>query len=508
MGIVECVPNFSEGRDEKIVSFIREAISSVEGISVLDSEMNPDHNRAVITFAGDSSIVVEAAFRGIKRAAELIDMTVHKGEHPRFGAADVVPFVPVTGNIEECIKLAGDLAGRVARELSIPVYLYGSAAKIPWRSNLENIRNAKFQIEELREHISEDKWKPDAGPQAIGKAGACIIGAREYLVAYNVNLNTPDVDVAKKVSKQIREKAGGLKNVKALGFYLSEKNRAQVSMNLVDFKSTPVYRAYENVRMEAARYGATPVESEIVGLIPLKAVLDTAAYYLKMESIPEDQIFETRLSKSMSQDTLGDFMSKLASSSPTPGGGAASAMVGAIAAALSSMVASLTAGRKAYASVSSEMEKIIAESRGIMSEMTRLMKQDEEAFNGISAVWKMPKETEEQKEVRNGELQRALVDAIGVPMKIAKGCRSILGGLKILAEKGNKNAISDVACSAEFAFAAIRGASSNVLINAKSLASGDESTRLVKETATLIEDSEKILKEIRKIVDSKIMQGN
>ncbi len=504
MGIVECVPNFSEGRDEKIIAAIKDAITSVEGISILDVERNADHNRSVISFAGDSSVVLEAAFRGIKKAGELIDMTTHKGEHPRFGAADVIPFIPVTETMEECIRLANLLAEKVSSELSIPVYLYGYAAKTPWRSNLENIRSKTFQYEELKQHIAEEKWNPDRGPKTVGKAGATIIGARNFLVAYNVNLNTNRIKVAKAIARKIREKDGGLKNVKALGFFLSESDTAQVSMNLVDFQKTPVYKAYENVKLEASRYGVSPRESEIVGLIPLKAVLDTAAYYLQMESIPEDQILEIKLSKSQKEDSLGEFLSRLSSSSPAPGGGAASALVGAISAALSGMVSSLTHGKKAYAAVSEEMEKIIAESRSLMNELTSLMKLDEEAFNGISAVWKLPKDTDEQKEARNAKLQIALIHAIEVPMRIVKSCVKIIDLQKELVEKGNKNAISDVACSAEFSLAAIRGASSNVIINAKSLDDRRKGEQFLDETKAIIKYAEGKIEEIRKIVESKI----
>ncbi|MFP3222596.1 MAG: glutamate formimidoyltransferase [Nitrososphaeria archaeon] len=296
MKLVECVPNFSEGRDKSVVNQIAEAIKVNDHVKILDVEMDPDHNRSVITFVSPVEYAVDAAFSGIKKAAELINMEKHKGAHPRFGAADVVPFVPLFDTtMEECVKLAWQLGERVGKELKIPVYLYEKAAKVEWRKNLADIRNESFQYEQLKEHIKEEKWKPDFGPSEVGTAGATIIGAREFLIAFNVNLNTTDVSIAKKIAKSIREKTGSFKNVRALGFELKERNMVQVSMNLLNYKETPIYRVFEAIKMEAESYGVSVVEAEIVGLVPLDALVDALRVYMKLRSFKSDQVFENKL---------------------------------------------------------------------------------------------------------------------------------------------------------------------------------------------------------------------
>ncbi len=296
MKLVECVPNFSEGKNKEIVDQIANAIKINERVKVLDVEMDPDHNRSVITFVSPVEYAVEAAFNGIKKAAELIDMDKHRGAHPRFGAADVVPFVPIFDTtMEECVKLAWQLGERVGNELKIPVYLYEKAAKVEWRRNLADIRNESFQYEQLKEHIKEEKWKPDFGPSEVGKAGATIIGAREFLIAFNVNLNTNDVKIAKNIAKSIREKTGSFKNVRALGFELKERNMVQVSMNLLNYKETPIYRVYEAIKLEAEKYGVTVAEAEVVGLVPLDALVDALKVYMKLRSFRSDQVFENKL---------------------------------------------------------------------------------------------------------------------------------------------------------------------------------------------------------------------
>ncbi len=296
MKLVECVPNFSEGRDKEVVNQIADAIKINEHVKILDIEMDPDHNRSVITFVSPVEYAVEAAFNGIKKASELIDMDKHKGAHPRFGAADVVPFVPIFDTtMEECVKLAWELGERVGNELKIPVYLYEKAAKVEWRRNLADIRNESFQYEQLKEHIKEDKWKPDFGPSEVGKAGATIIGAREFLIAFNVNLNTNDVKIAKNIAKSIREKTGSFKNVRALGFELKERNMVQVSMNLLNYKETPIYRVYEAIKLEAEKYGVTVAEAEVVGLVPLDALVDALKVYMRLRSFKSDQVFENKL---------------------------------------------------------------------------------------------------------------------------------------------------------------------------------------------------------------------
>ncbi|HIQ04859.1 MAG TPA: glutamate formimidoyltransferase, partial [Anaerolineae bacterium] len=291
--LVECVPNFSEGRRKEVVDAIAAAIGSVEGARVLDVEMDADHNRSVITFVGEPDIVVEAAFRGIARAAELIDMEQHHGEHPRIGAADVVPFVPVRGvTMDDCVQLARQLGQRVGDELGIPVYLYEAAATRPERRNLADIRRGEYEA--LKEEIGRDPNRdPDFGPARVGSAGACVIGARQFLIAFNVYLNTDDVRIAKRIARAVRHSSGGLRYVKALGLLVG--GRAQVSMNLTDFTRTPVFRVVEMIRREAERYGCAIERSELVGLIPQQALVDTAVWYLQLDGFQPTQVLENRL---------------------------------------------------------------------------------------------------------------------------------------------------------------------------------------------------------------------
>lgn len=293
MKLVECVPNFSNGRDGKVLETIIDAISSVPSVRILDREMDADHNRSVVTFIVSFENAVEAAFRGIKEASRLIDMEKHTGEHPRFGATDVTPFIPISDcTLQECAELATELGRRVGEELSIPVYLYGEAARLPARNGLENIRSKSFQYEQLKLKISDPEWKPDFGPSKIGSAGASIIGARDYLIAYNVYLNTEDIEIGKKIARALRAKDGGLTFVKALSFYIEEKKQVQISMNLTNFKKTPIYRAFELIRIESSRYGLSITGSEIVGLVPLDAILNSLKFYIGLEGFKKNQILE------------------------------------------------------------------------------------------------------------------------------------------------------------------------------------------------------------------------
>ncbi|MCL4438140.1 MAG: glutamate formimidoyltransferase [Candidatus Thermoplasmatota archaeon] len=298
MKLVECVPNFSEGRNRSVLDRIVESISSVKGVKILDVEMDENHNRSVVSFSVPLENAVEAAFHGIKSASELIDMTRHTGEHPRFGASDVVPFVPLEETtLKDCVALAKELGKKVGEELRIPVYMYGEAALLERRRNLEDIRSKSFQFEELRHSIGEETWKPDFGPQEIGKAGATIIGARNYLIAYNVNLNTQDISTGRKIAKALRAKDGGFTFVKALAFYLEDRKLVQISMNLTNFQKTPIHRVFELVKLEAARYGISVVESEIVGLVPLEALVESSRFFLQLNRFSTDQVLEKKLMK-------------------------------------------------------------------------------------------------------------------------------------------------------------------------------------------------------------------
>jgi len=293
--IIECVPNVSEGRDQEKISELIKEVVSTEGVKLLDYSSDKDHNRTVITFVGDKEGVKEAAFKLIKKASEIIDMRYHKGEHPRIGAVDVVPFVPVKNvTMEECVRIARELGERVGKELNIPVYLYEEAATTPERKNLENIRRGEY--EGFFEKIKQPEWKPDFGPSEMNpKSGATVIGARNFLIAFNVNLGTNDIEIANKIAKAVRFSSGGYRYVKAMGVELKERGIVQVSMNLTDFNKTPIYRVFETIKAEASRYGVNVVGSEIIGLVPSKALLDVADYYLRLENFSMDMVLENRI---------------------------------------------------------------------------------------------------------------------------------------------------------------------------------------------------------------------
>ena len=353
--IVECVPNFSEGRNRAVVDQIVAAIQSIPGTSILDVEMDSDHNRSVITFVGEKENIAEAAFRGIHKASQLIDLTKHTGVHPRVGATDVVPFIPIRNvTMEECIAIAHEVGKATGERLSIPVYLYEAAATRPERVQLENLR--KGQFEGLREEIEKnEERKPDYGPRQIHPtAGATIIGARKFLIAYNINLNTPDVEIAKRIAKSIRYSSGGMPYVKAMGVELKTRNTAQVSMNLTDFEQTPIHRVFEQVKIEAERNGTTISGSEIVGLIPSKAIELAAEFYLQLENFSPELILENRLNtvletrKDLCALTVQQFIESVAKAETVPGGGSVSALAGALAAALGKMTIGFTLGRKKY----------------------------------------------------------------------------------------------------------------------------------------------------------------
>src|SRR5215208_3928930 len=357
--LIECIPNFSEARRPEVIDQIVAAITSVEGARLLDCSSDMDHNRTVATFAGPPFAVEEAAFRAIKTAAELIDLNNHQGEHPRIGATDVVPFVPLSdATMEDCVAIAKRLGERVGNELRIPVYLYESAATRPERANLENIR--KGQYEGLKSEIeSNAERQPDFGPAKLGTAGATVIGARDPLVAFNVYLTTGDVDIAKKIARAIRHSSGGLRYVKALGLLV--EGRAQISMNLTNFRETPIARVVETVRREAQRYGVGIHHSELVGLIPHEALVDAAVWYTQLDAFDKEQVLETRIvdsSTSPAQPKPVSFIEELAATTATPGGVSAGAYAGAMGAGLIAMVAGLTIGKKKYADVEAQMQAI------------------------------------------------------------------------------------------------------------------------------------------------------
>ena len=349
--IVECVPNFSEGRRPEVIEAIVGEIKSVPGVMLLDKEMDKDHNRAVVTFVGGPEEVKSAAFKAIAKATELIDMEKHQGEHPRMGATDVVPFIPISGmTMQDCILLAEELGKEVGEKLQIPVYLYEAAAKKPERTNLAEVRKGEYEGMKAEIATNPDR-KPDFGPARMHpSAGATAIGARMPLIAFNVYLGTPYVGIAKKIAKVIRFSGGGLRYCKALGFEIKEKNLAQISMNLVNYPQTPIFRVFELIKAEAERYGVPIIASEIVGLTPLNALLDVSEYYLRLENFKKEQVLENKLMTFTGgeKEGLEQFIDDVASSSPAPGGGSVAAAAGALASALSSMVCRLTIGKKKF----------------------------------------------------------------------------------------------------------------------------------------------------------------
>jgi glutamate formiminotransferase/formiminotetrahydrofolate cyclodeaminase len=488
--IVECVPNFSEGRRPEVLDEIVREMEAVAGVLVLDREMDANHNRAVVTIAGAPDAVVEAAFRGIAAAATRIDLRTHTGEHPRMGATDVVPFIPIEGvTMEECVELARALGERVGRELSIPVFLYEAAATRPDRENLADVRRGQF--EGLRDEIGKNPdRRPDFGPDAIhASAGATAIGARMPLIAYNVNLATRDVGIAKKIANAIRFQRGGLRYVKAMGFELADRGLSQVSMNLVNYQGTPIHRVFTMIEREAARYGVAVVGSEIVGLVPQDALIDSVDFFLKLENFHKGQVLETRLraAQATRSESKEDFLDRLAGASPTPGGGSVAALSGALGAALVSMVAALTIGKKKYAEVEEAIKEIRKDSEALRSRLTRLIERDAEAFEAVMHAYKMPRGNEGEEMARSAAIQRSLLAASQVPLETIERALEVIELAERAAEIGNVNAVSDAGVAAYMGEAAARGAALNVRINAKGLSDERAGRELNEKTDALLD---------------------
>ena len=490
--LIECVPNFSDARRPEVIEAIQAAIAAVEGVHVLDRHMDVDHNRTVITFVGSPSGVEEAAFRAIAKAAELIDLNEHTGEHPRIGATDVVPFIPISGTtMQECVEIAQRLGQRVATELNIPIYLYEEAASSEDRRNLAKHR--KGQYEALKDEIQTDPQRaPDYGPKKLGPPGATVIGAREFLVAYNVYLTTDDVSIAKKIAKTIRHSSGGLRYVKGLGMLV--EGQAQVSMNLTNFRKTSIALVVETIRREALRYGVGISHSELVGLIPQDALVDAAVWYTQMDQFKPEQVLEQRLYAALqsgqsiepksspaaveaenTQSTIrsSQFLDALADGSPTPGGGSAAAYAGAMGAALVAMVARLTLGKKKYEEVNEQMLAILDEADVLRTQLTAAVEEDAAAFDKVMAAFRLPKESEEEKTIRGEAIHRATIHAAEVPLETARKSVRIIELASVVAQLGNLNAITDAAAGASLAQAALTGAGYNVRINILDLVGSD-----------------------------------
>lgn len=473
--LVECVPNFSEGRRREVVEELIQAIAEVPGVLMLDHEMDPDHNRSVLTFAGEPEPVAEAAFRVAKKASELLDLNHHQGQHPRMGALDVLPFVPVEGvTLDDCAELARRVGKRIGETLQIPVFLYEAAASRPDRVSLADVRRGEF--EGLRERIGKDEGRtPDFGPNAIHPtAGATAVGARRFLVAFNANLDTGDVRVAKAIAASVREQSGGLKNVRALGFSIEGGRRAQVSMNLVNTEATPIHRVMALVRDVAARHGARVQGCEVVGLIPEAAMLEVAEHALQLEGFRRDQVLELRLKQPPLTEavTLASFFDAVAGPTPTPGGGTVAATVAALAAALAAMVANLTIGKKKHAAAEPAMRALKHDAERLRRELMGLARADSEAFEQVLRTRRLPQTTAEETATRERTVREAEIAASRVPLDTARAAVEVLKLAQIAARSGNPNAVSDAGVCGLLAAAAAEGALLNVKINLKSLAPG------------------------------------
>jgi glutamate formiminotransferase/formiminotetrahydrofolate cyclodeaminase len=469
--LVECVPNFSEGRDKAKVDAIVDAMK-MDGVYLLDREMDSDHNRCVITLVGEREPIQEAAIRGVGKASELIDLTKHQGAHPRMGAADVVPFIPIDGvTIEDCVAMARNVGEQIWTRYQIPVYLYEAAATLPERQNLENIRRGQF--EGIRADIATNPArKPDFGEARVHPtAGATVVGARKFLVAYNVFLNTADVEIAKKIAKAVRFSSGGMRFVKGAGFLV--RGLAQVSMNLTDFEQTPVHRVFEIVKREAARYGVVPVSSEIVGLIPKKALEAAAEWFLQVENFDSSLILENRLAAVMGgkmavgglRAGVEPFIEQLTAPTATPGGGSAAAASAAMAAGLATMVASMSRGKKAYLRHERELREAIARLGNLREELKAAIDGDAEAYNAVMKAYKAAKDSAGA----DGIIDAALKQATSVPLGVAERAREVAGLAEKLRPITNPNMKSDLTTALALASAGIEGALANVEINLESL---------------------------------------
>lgn len=553
--LVECVPNFSEGRNKSVIDAIAKVISDTEHVKLLDVDPGADTNRTVVTFIGSPEGVKEAAFRAIQTAAELIDMRLHQGAHARMGATDVCPFVPVSGvTMEECIEIAKDLGKRVAQELGIPIYLYEAAATRPERISLADIRSGEY--EGLPAKLKDPAWKPDFGAAKFNaKSGATVIGAREFLIAYNVNLNTTDKKLAHDIALTIREagrskrdaegkfikdeqgntikEPGLLKATRAVGWFIDTYRQAQVSINLINYKITPPHLAFDTICEEATRRGLRVTGSELVGLIPLQAMLEAGRHYLlkqgKSPGVPEEELIETAIRSMGLRDVadfdpqkkiieyqvrevkgplvkkdLRDFANELSSESPAPGGGSVSALAGALGAALASMVANLTVGKKGYEASWEAMKDVAIHAQGLKDELLRAVDHDTEAFNSLMNAMGLPKKTDEQIAARDSAMEQATKTACLVPLDVMKNSLEVLQWAKAVAERGNTNAASDAGVASLMALSAVQGAGLNVKINLPGIKDEAFVDRMKNEVKMLVADATKLQREIIEIVQQKI----
>lgn len=563
--IIECVPNFSEGRNKEIIKEITDAITSAADVSLLDVDPGEATNRTVVTFVGEPEAVVEAAFQGIKKAAEVIDMRQHHGAHPRMGATDVCPLIPVSGiTLEECAELARGLAKRVADELGVPTYCYEAAAFTPERKNLAVCRAGEYEA--LPEKMNHEGKGPDFGDrpfdEAAARTGATTIGARDFLIAVNFNLNTTSTRRANAIAFDVREKGrpmreggkvtgkpmkdengkpimipGTLKGTKAIGWFIDEYGIAQVSMNITDMRETPLHKAFDEVCRAAAARGLRVTGTEIVGLVPKSALIEAGKHYLRMQQrslgipeadiikmavrsmgldelkpfVPEEKVVEFMIEKGkekvkkLTDMTLTAFADETASESPAPGGGSIAAYMGALGAALGAMVANLSAHKAGWDDRWEEFSDAAVKGRGILDRLIALVDEDTEAFNRIMAVFAMPKSSPEEKAARSAALQEATLYATQVPLRTMKTSFEAFDLLDQMAANGNPASISDVGVGALAARSAVLGAHLNVKINAAGLKDREKADAILAEAAKIAADAEerekKVLSAVNAIID-------
>ncbi|MDP8237821.1 MAG: glutamate formimidoyltransferase [Candidatus Hatepunaea meridiana] len=553
--IVECVPNISEGRDKAIIDTVINEIETVPGVTLLDVDPGEDTNRTVITFVGDPDSVVESALKVIAKAAELIDLNKQQGAHARMGATDVCPFVPVSGvTMDDCVELARRLGKRVGEELGIPVYLYEYAASRPERINLADCRAGEFEGLKARE--GNEYWKPDYGPFKFGTAGATAVSARDFLIAWNVNLNTKDTKIASRIANRLREKGyakmdpknpkkylrdeegnvifqpGKFKDVKAVGWYIDKYKQAQISVNLINYHVSPPHLVFDEACKLADQLGVRVTGSELVGVIPLEAMRQAGTHFLKKQGVitgvneediircaiqsmgldqispfdPDKNIIEYMIRKPglLTSMKITKFIDELASDSPAPGGGSVAAMCGGLSAALASMVANLTYGKKGYTKYNDLMDEMAVKAQELKAKLIDYIDKDTEAFNKVMDAMRMPKKTPEQQEARNKAIDEANRGATLIPFEVLSTIPDIIKLAKIAAQYGNKNLTPDAGVAGLTSALAARGAAYNVRVNLQNLPDNEFSRKLKEDTDRILKEVDDIAAEIREVIEGRL----
>ena len=557
MQLLECVPNFSEGRNLAIIKEITSDIESIDEVKLLDVDSGYDANRTVVTFVGPPEMVIKAAFKAIKKASELIDMNKHSGTHSRMGATDVCPLVPIKNiTLKETIAWSEKLARKVSEDLEIPIFLYEASARSKSRENLANIRAGEF--EGLDEKIRLPEWKPDYGNiRKHETAGATAIGARKFLIAYNVNLNTKDKKIATDIALDIRENGrfkrdkhgnvvrsddgtiirvpGKLKSCKAVGWYIDEYKQAQISMNLTDYTITSPHRAFEECRKQARKRGVRVTGSELVGLIPLDAILDIGKYYLKSQNrsegvpdseiiniaikslgldeieefIPQKKIIEFQIDEKhnrLSSKSVSEFADELSSESPAPGGGSVAALLGAMGASLSSMVSNLTIGKKQFKHKYNQMNSIAVKCQALKKEFIHLIDKDTDAFNNVMNAFRLPKKTDIQNQLRESKIQEMTKIASLVPFEVLENCFKGLEISLLVSKKGNLNSITDAGVASESFMAGANSAYFNILINLKDIDDQNFTSKIKLKANKILKNCKKFHHDVKTLIDKKLLE--